>query len=390
MNMKTKGSWKLMLTGFIIICLAFAVPLSAQDSSTKKFKPEELDQMLAPIALYPDSLLTQIFMASTYPIEVVQADRWLQNNKSLKGDKLQAALDKQTWDVSVKSLVSFPDVLDMMNDKLDWTQNLGDAFLAQQKDVMDTVQKLRNKAEQAGNLKSNQQQQVTNDGTTVIIQSANPQVIYVPVYDPTVIYGTWWYPAYPPYPVYVYPPGAALVTFTVGVAVGAAWYGWGHGCNWHGGTIIVNPPPPPPPPHHGPGPTPPPPPPPNAKGTKPANGNPPPAAGKNANGGGNAPGQWQHNPDHRQGVAYGDSTTSNKYSPSDSAGVNSRMDYRGYGNSGGGADNSAFSGMDRGNEAQRDSDRGNQSLNSSRFGGGDFSRSSGGHFGGGGGGGRGR
>lgn len=388
--MKTKGSWKLMLTGFIIICLAFAVPISAQDSSTKKFKPEELDQMLAPIALYPDSLLTQIFMASTYPIEVVQADRWLQNNKNLKGDKLQAALDKQNWDVSVKSLVSFPDVLDMMNDKLDWTQNLGDAFLAQQKDVMDTVQKLRKKAEQAGNLKSNQQQQITNDGTTVIIQSANPQVIYVPVYDPTVIYGTWWYPAYPPYPVYVYPPGAAFVTFTVGVAVGAAWYGWGHGCNWHGGTIIVTPPPPPPPPpHHGPGPTPPPPPPPpKAQGNKPSNGNPPPASGKNINDGGNASGQWQHDPDHRQGVAYGDSTTRNKYSPSDSAGVNSRMDYRGYGNSGDGAGNSIFSGMDRGNEAQRDSDRGNQSLNSSRFGGGDFSRSSGGHFGGAGGRGR--
>jgi hypothetical protein len=388
MNMKTKGSWKLILTGFIIICLAFAAPLSAQDSSTKKFKPEELDQMLAPIALYPDSLLTQIFMASTYPIEVVQADRWLQNNKNLKGDKLQAALDKQTWDVSVKSLVSFPDVLDMMNDKLDWTQNLGDAFLAQQKDVMDTVQKLRKKAEQAGNLKSNQQQQVTNDGTTVIIQPANPQVIYVPVYDPTVIYGTWWYPAYPPYPVYVYPPGAALVTFTVGVAVGAAWSGWAHGCNWHGGTIIVNPPPPPP--HHGPGPTPTPPGPPHNGPTPPphGNGNNPPAAGKNANGGGNASGQWQHDPNHRQGVAYGDSTTSNRYSPSDSSGVNNRMNYRGYGNSGGNADNSAFSGMDRGNEAQRDSDRGNQSLNSSRSGDGDFSRSSGGHFGGGGGRGR--
>ncbi|HEY9161769.1 MAG TPA: DUF3300 domain-containing protein [Desulfomonilia bacterium] len=382
--MKTKGSWKLRLTGFIIICLAFASPVSAQDTPTKKFKQEELDQMLAPIALYPDSLLAQIFMASTYPIEVVQADRWLQNNKSLKGDKLKAALDKQTWDESVKSLVSFPDVLDMMNDKLDWTQNLGDAFLAQQKDVMDTVQKLRKKAYQAGNLKSNQQQQVTNDGSTVIIQSANPQVIYVPVYDPTVIYGTWWYPAYPPYPVYTYPPGAALVTFTVGVAVGAAWYGWSHGCNWHGGTIIVTPPPPPPPPpHHGPGPTPPPPP--HGNGNNHPDGNHPPDAAKNINGGGKAPSQWQHNPDHRQGVAYGDTATRKKYSPSDPAGVNSRMDYRGYGNSGSGAGNSVFSGMDRGNEAQRDSDRGNQSLNSSRFGGGDFSRSSGEHLGGGGG-----
>lgn len=273
----------------------------------------------------------------------------------------------------------------MMNDKLDWTQNLGDAFLAQQKDVMDTVQKLRKKAAQAGNLKNTQQQTISNDGSVIIIQPANPQVIYVPVYDPTVIYGTWWYPAYPPYPVYTYPPGAALFTFSMGVVIGATWCGWNHQCNWHGGTIIVTPPPPPPP-HHGPGPTPPPPPPPpKAQGNKPSNGNPPPASGKNVKGGGNTSGQWQHNPDHRQGVAYSDSTTRDKYSPSDSAAVDSRMNYRGYDKSTTGANDSAFEDMDRGNDAQRDSDRGNQSLSSSRSGGGDFSRSSGGHFGGGGG-----
>src|SRR5512137_2484546 len=125
MNMKTKGSWKFIMTGFIILCLAFAVPISAQDSSPKKFKQEELDQMLAPIALYPDSLLAQIFMASTYPLEVVQAQRWVKENSSLKGDALAAALEPRSWDPSIKSLVNFPDVLEMMSEKLDWTQKLG-------------------------------------------------------------------------------------------------------------------------------------------------------------------------------------------------------------------------------------------------------------------------
>ena len=224
--MKIKRSLKLAWISFVLISIAIPVQVSAQDTPAKTFKQEELDQMLAPIALYPDSLLTQILIASTYPIEVVQAERWLHQNKGLKGDAMSAALDKQTWDDSVKSFVSFPNVLDMMNDKLDWTQNLGNAFLAQQKDVMGTVQELRKKALAAGNLKSTEQQEVKNDGDIIIVQPANPQVIYVPVYDPTVIYGPWWYPAYPPYPVYAYPPGAALFTFSMGVVIGASWGGW--------------------------------------------------------------------------------------------------------------------------------------------------------------------
>jgi uncharacterized membrane protein YgcG len=365
-------------------------------------------------------------MASTYPIEVVQANRWLQKNKKLKGDDLKAALDKQTWDVSVKSLVSFPDVLDMMNDKLDWTQNLGDAFLAQQKDVMDTVQELRKKAVDAGNLKSTQQQELKNDGDVIIIQPANPQVIYVPVYDPTVIYGPWWYPAYPPYPVYAYPPGAAFFTFSMGVVIGASWYGWNHGCNWHGGTIIVNPPPPPPgprPPHPGPpgppppGPTPPKPgpPPPGPNPPHPGPGpNPHPEPGPTPPNGGNNGEQWQHNPDHRQGVPYSDTATRDKYSPSNPEAVDSRMDYRGYDKTGTGAADSAsgrqpdrvqnetsrqsdsekrgrdsaFEDMDRGDQVQRDSERGSQSMGSSRSQGVNSSRSSGGSFHGGGGRGR--
>ena len=215
-----------------VLVLMVAVPPGTfgQQAAPPVFKQEELEQILAPIALYPDSLLAQIFMASTYPLEVVQADRWAKQNKSLKGDALTAALEKQPWDPSVKSLVNFPQVLGMMSEKLDWTQKLGDAFLAQQKDVMDTVQTLRRKAMEAGSLKTTKEQQVIVEKETIIIESASPQVVYVPTYNPTVVYGTWAYPAYPP--AYYYPPGytagTALLSFGAGMAVGAAWgYAWG-------------------------------------------------------------------------------------------------------------------------------------------------------------------
>ena len=240
MSMKTKGSWKYAVIGLAVICLALPAPIFAQGAQAKTFKQEELDQLLAPIALYPDDLLTQILMASTYPLEVVQAERWVKQNKSLKGDALKAAMEKQSWDNSVKALVPFPDVLTMMSEKLEWTQKLGDAFLAQQKDVMDTVQKLRRKAAEAGNLKSSKEQEVKKEGDIIIVESANPQVVYVPAYNPTVVYGAWWYPAYPPYPVYAYPPGAALFTFTMGVAIGAAWYGHGCHADYHGGTVNID------------------------------------------------------------------------------------------------------------------------------------------------------
>ena len=146
----------------LVLMLAMAGPPGAfgQQAASQIFKQEELDQLLAPIALYPDSLLAQVLMASNYPLEVVQADRWARQNKDLKGAALTAALEKQPWDPSVKSLVNFPQVLAMMSEKLDWTQKLGDAFLAQQKDVMDTVQGLRKKAVDAGNLKTTKEQQV--------------------------------------------------------------------------------------------------------------------------------------------------------------------------------------------------------------------------------------
>ena len=233
---------------------------AAPDASQEKplFKEEELVQLTAPIALYTDDLVSQILMASTYPIEVIEAHRFTEANKNLKGDALAKALNEKTWDPSVKSLVNFPTVLKMMNDKLDWMQKLGDAFLAQQKDVMATIQKLRALAMEEGNLKSNEQQKVSTEKvepapaaaaggssstTTVIkIESSKPDVIYVPTYNPTVVYGAYPYPAYPPY--YYTPPGyvaaASMISFGVGVACGAAWgNAWGN-CNWGGGEVDID------------------------------------------------------------------------------------------------------------------------------------------------------
>ena len=238
--MKKKRLLIKALAVFLAILLVAPQGLIAQSGGADKtFKQEELDQLVAPIALYPDSLLAQVFMASTYPLEVVQAGRWVKANQNLKGDALTAALEKENWDPSVKSLVNFPQVLQMMSEKLDLTQKLGDAFLGQQKDVMATVQKLRAKAEASGNLKTTKEQVVKVEKEIIIIESASPTVIYVPAYNPTVVYGAWAYPAYPPYPYY--PPGyAAGAAFVTGVAVGAAWgYAWGHS-DWHGGSVNVN------------------------------------------------------------------------------------------------------------------------------------------------------
>ena len=280
----------------------------SQESETETiFKQEELDQMLAPIALYPDALLAQVLMASTYPLEVVQADRWTQQNKELKDDALAEALENQEWDPSVKSLVQFPDVLAMMGEKLDWTQKLGDAFLSQEEDVTKTVQNLRKKADEAGNLKTTQEQVVKVEKEVIIIESASPQVVYVPVYNPTVVYGTWWYPHYPPY--YYYPPyypRPALYGFATGVAIGVAWgYAWGH-WNWHGrGGVNVN-----------------------------INQNI--NINRNINRDrykrdyGGRDGKWQHKPEHRKGVSYRDQKTAKQYNRAGSKdAVRSRENFRG-------------------------------------------------------------
>lgn len=196
------------------------------------YSAPQLDQLLAPIALYPDQLLSQILMAATYPLEVVEAARWAQvpQNAALRASRLELALDQMDWDPSVKALVPFPRILQMMNDKLGWMQQLGDAFLAQEGDVMDSVQRLRHEAAAAGTLASTPQQVVSYQGSAIVIESATPDMVYVPYYEPAVAYGTWPYPAYPPYffpppPGYVY-AGAGLF-FGIGVAVLTPLWGWG-------------------------------------------------------------------------------------------------------------------------------------------------------------------
>jgi hypothetical protein len=154
--------------------------------------------MLAPVALYPDALLSQVLMAATYPIEVVEAARWTRANPGLQGDAAVRAVEVQDWDPSVKSLVAFPEILQRMDEQLNWTESLGDAFLAQEAAVMDTVQQLRRRAQAQGNLQSSEQIRVEQQGPTILIEPASPQYVYVPYYDPLVVYGNWWWPAYRP------------------------------------------------------------------------------------------------------------------------------------------------------------------------------------------------
>ena len=230
--MRTSHWWSGAFALLAAWLLALPLPALAQ---AKPFSQAELDQMVAPVALYPDSLLAQVFMASTYPLEVVSAARWVQSNPKLTGKALEDALQKQGWDASVKSLAPFPSVLAMMNEKVEWTQKLGDAFLGQRAEVVATVQTLRRKAYDAGNLKAGTEQKVVVERQVIIIEPATT-TIYVPVYNPTVVYGTWWHAAYVPYYYYppAYRPGAA---FTAGVVVGAAlWGGW----NWHGNDVTIN------------------------------------------------------------------------------------------------------------------------------------------------------
>ena len=224
----------------VIAPAAAATNVAQEQPAEDIFTPEQLEQLVAPIALYPDALLMQILMASTYPLEIVEADRWISKQPDLKGDALDKALLDKDWDPSVKSLTTLPSVLTQMSDNLDWTQDLGDAFLAQQNDLMDTVQIMRGKAYDSGNLQTTEQQQVTqNPDKIIVIQQASPEVVYVPTYSPTVVYGpTWGYPSYY-YPAMYpyYPPGYGLLAFGVGVAVGGAIWG---GANWGWGNNDVN------------------------------------------------------------------------------------------------------------------------------------------------------
>jgi hypothetical protein len=203
-----------------LLALLAALP-SAYAQERQTFPQAELDQMLAPVALYPDTLLSQVLMAATYPLEVVQAARWSRAHAGLQGDEAVRAVADKDWDPSVKSLLAFPNLLLRMDEKLDWTRDLGDAFLAQEDQVMDTVQQLRQRAQAAGHLAPDERQRVLADGRTIAIESADPRVVYVPYYDPFVVYGSWWWPAYPPvawapWPGYV----VARPGFWWGVGVG--------------------------------------------------------------------------------------------------------------------------------------------------------------------------
>jgi hypothetical protein len=246
--------------------------------------PDQLDSLVAPIALYPDPLLAQTLAASTYPLEIIQLQQWLAKNPNLKDQALVDAVAKQPWDPSVQSMAAFPDVVKRLADDIQWTTDLGNAVLAQQGDVMDAAQRMRKKAKDKGALETNEQQkvetQVVETKEVIVIQSASPEVIYVPSYSPTVVYGPPVYP-YPPIYYPPYPPGAAFVSFSFGVMMGAAWGGSCCGCGWGGNDIDIN-----------------------------VDNN---FNRNNINSGNRGSGNWQHNSQHRGGAPYADKATANKY-----------------------------------------------------------------------------
>ncbi len=279
-------------------------PAPPAEQAAAKLPPDQLDSLVAPIALYPDPLLSQTLIASTYPLEVVQLQQWLAQHKDLKDKALVAAVEKQDWDPSIQGLAALPDVVKQLADNIKWTTDLGNAFLAQQSEVMDAVQRMRKKAQANGNLKSSEQQKVetkTVESTQVIvIEQANPQVVYVPSYNPTVVYGA---PIYPYPPIYYPPPGyyaaGMAISFGVGIAMGAAWGGgWCCGSNWGGNNnVYIN--------HNN-----------NfvnnsdrINGGNRNNIN----NGNRVNNGNRGNSNWQHNPQHRGGAPYGDRNTANKY-----------------------------------------------------------------------------
>jgi uncharacterized protein DUF3300/endosialidase-like protein len=263
--------WISALLGLLCTCLPSQAQTGDQTPQTPSsapspvpepptLKPAELDALVAPIALYPDTLLSNVLMASTYPLEVVRADRWINQNKNLKGDALKAAAEKQDWDGSIKALVATPSVLQTMNEHLEWTQKLGEAFLAQQQDVMDAVQRLRSKAYDRKKLVTTKEQKVTvtqeQNRQLIYIEPASADSIYVPYYEPQVVFGDWPYSDYPAYPYYWgYPGYIGTGIIAAGVAFGAAyalgrwatggywgsggWWG-GSRVNWGGGAIDIN------------------------------------------------------------------------------------------------------------------------------------------------------
>ena len=216
---------RLVTASLLVVTLSFGTPALAAGKSSDPIPADQIEQLVAPIALYPDALVAQILMASTYPLDVVQASRWLKDHEDLKGEALDKAVKEEAWDESVKALVYFPSVLAFMSDNLDWTQDLGDAVLAQEGDLTDTIQRLRREADKAGALATNEQQRVEKAGDTIVIQPAQPETVYVPVYDPVKVYGQSAPPAKSYYPdayadaassyTSAYPSGTVVPTSTV-------------------------------------------------------------------------------------------------------------------------------------------------------------------------------
>src|SRR5580704_7972253 len=311
---KTLGSeifLKLPQKFMAVLCSALLVPgLAVQANQSQapaagtaqqeaaNLSPDQLDSLVAPIALYPDPLLAQVLAASTYPLELVQLQQWLEKNKTLKDKALADAVQKQTWDPSVQAMAALPDVVKRLVDDIQWTAELGNAFLAQESDTLDAVQRMRAKAQEKGNLKSNEQMKVetrvVESKQVIVVEQADPQVVYVPSYDPVVVYGA---PAYPYPPIYYPPPGyyaaGMAISFGVGLAMGAAWGGgWGYNTGWGGNNDIninknnnfVN----------------------NSNRQNVSNR----PSQQPSRGGG---GKWQHNPQHRGGTPYGNRDTANKF-----------------------------------------------------------------------------
>ena len=295
----------------IVLCAAFIVPgdtlsfaiqqqqqqpqaSADQGNQDAKLSPDQLDSLVAPIALYPDPLLSQTLVACTYPLEIVQLQQFLEKNKDLKDKALTDAVMKQSWDPSIQAMAPFRDVVKQMSENVKWVDDLGNAFLAQQNDVMDAVQRMRKKAMDKGALKTTKEQKVetkvVENKSVVVVQQASPEVVYVPSYNPTVVYGAPPVYAYPPIAYPPYPAGGMLLSFGVGMAMGAAFSGgWGWNSGWGGNNNVYV----------------------NRNNTYVNNYN------RNArvNGGNTygANGNWQHNSAHRGGAPYGNRTTASRY-----------------------------------------------------------------------------
>jgi hypothetical protein len=294
---RTRG---LLIISLIVSCFVLSPQLAPAQydpypAASENFSREEMAQLLAPIALYPDPLLSQILMASTYPIEVIEADRWVSRNPQLQGDALDWTLVDRGWDPSVKALCHFPSILALMSERIAETTDLGNAFLAQEAEVMAMVQELRATAYAQGNLTTNAQQTVIVERETVVIAPANPRVVYVPYYDPYYVYGSWWYPAYPPY--FWGPPGVSVVgiSYWPGISFSFSFGNWST-FDWHRHSIFID------------------------VHKRPKFVRHDRWVAK--------PGTWTHAPAHRRGVVYRDAATASKYGQPFKRTIDSRGDTR--------------------------------------------------------------